>query len=576
VESHVALDVAGGARIWRTLIVLIAVCAFSYLGASAQSQQTNSATQLSPALNQLLEEKRWDDIVRALGERTSRTSDEEYALGIALASLGRMPEAEQALLRGSREKPRETRFYVELGGVAFRQKRYEAAARWLMQAERLSPKDAYVNEFLGTVLYLEGNVQAALKYWNRVGKPLLENVRVDPALRVDPVVLDRAFAFSAGGVLTLEQWLTMETRLRGMGIFPRYSMELAARDDGKYDAVLHAQERNGFGSGKWEALLGTFGGVFYETVTPAYYNVGGEAMNVSSLWRWDNEKRRIVGDVSGTLGRDPKWRYDVGVDFRNENWGVRNFSGAGVGTLGSLNMRRSAGFAKIASYKSGKWDWSTGGEWSYREFRSVAFSPELLVEGHELKHTAQVNYELLRVPEKHYVATVSGSSELGRFWGGKGSTFEKLQAGFRHTWAASAKGDDLEFAHSVRVGKTFGDAPFDELFMLGLERDNDLAMRAHVGTRDGQKGNAPLGRRYFVSNSEFDKRVWSNGLIAVKAGPFVDTGKITDSLAYLGTQKWMWDAGGQVKISVLGIKVGMTYGRDLRTGKDVVYAWVGK
>jgi hypothetical protein len=38
----------------------------------------------------------------------------------------------------------------------------------------------------------------------------------------------------------------------------------------------------------------------------------------------------------------------------------------------------------------------------------------------------------------------------------------------------------------------------------------------------------------------------------------------------------MWDAGGQVKISVLGIKVGMTYGRDLRTGKDVVYAWVGK
>ena len=525
-------------------------------------------------MNQLLEEKRWDDVVRALEGRGSRTADEEYALGIALASLGRMTEAEQALLRGSREKPREARFYAELGGVAFRQKKYEAAERWLGKAEKLSPRDTYVNEFLGTVLYLEGNVEGALKYWNRVGKPVVENVKVDPALRVDAVVLDRAFAFSAGAVVTLEQWLTTQARLRGMGIFPRFSMELVARDDGKYDAVLHAQERNGFGSGKWEALLGTFGGVLYETVTPAYYNIGGEAMNVSSIWRWDAEKRRIGGGVSGTLRRDPKWRYEVGVDFRNENWDVRNFSG--VGALGSLNMRRSAGFARIASFKSGKWDWSTGGEWSYRDFRSVAFSPELLVEGHELKHVAQVRYELVRLPQRHYVAAVSGSSELGRFWGGKGATFEKLQAGFRQTWAASAKGDDMEFTHAVRVGKTFGDVPFDELFMLGLERDNDLVMRAHVGTRDGRKGNAPLGRKYFVSNWEFDKKVWSNGLVAVKAGPFVDTGRITDPLAYLGTQKWLWDAGVQVKVSVFGIKVGMTYGRDLRAGKDAVYAWVGK
>ena len=29
--------------------------------------------------------------------------------------------------------------------------------------------------------------------------------------------------------------------------------------------------------------------------------------------------------------------------------------------------------------------------------------------------------------------------------------------------------------------------------MLGLERDNDLPMRAHIGTRDGRKGSAPGG-----------------------------------------------------------------------------------
>ena len=48
-------------------------------------------------------------------------------------------------------------------------------------------------------------------------------------------------------------------------------------------------------------------------------------------------------------------------------------------------------------------------------------------------------------------------------------------------------------AQARRLGKF----PFDELFMLGLERDNDLEMRGHIGTRDGRKGSAPLGRELF-------------------------------------------------------------------------------
>ena len=34
--------------------------------------------------------------------------------------------------------------------------------------------------------------------------------------------------------------------------------------------------------------------------------------------------------------------------------------------------------------------------------------------------------------------------------------------------------------------------------MLGLERDNDLWMRSHLGARNGLKGSAPLGRRYYL------------------------------------------------------------------------------
>ena len=136
------------------------------------------------------------------------------------------------------------------------------------------------------------------------------------------------------------------------------------------------------------------------------------------------------------------------------------------------------------------------------------------------------------------------SSQAGRIWSQPSHSFEKLQGSLRFHWFPQAQGDDYEIQHRIRAGKTFGEVPFDELFMLGLERDNDLEMRGHIGTRDGRKGSAPLGRNYFLSNWEADKNVYRNGIFTVKLGPFLDTGKITDASAGLGSQKWLWDTGG--------------------------------
>jgi len=127
-----------------------------------------------------------------------------------------------------------------------------------------------------------------------------------------------------------------------------------------------------------------------------------------------------------------------------------------------------------------------------------------------------------------------------------------------------------------RAGKTFGTVPFDELFMLGLERDNNLPMRAHIGTRDGRKGSAPLGRNYFLATWEADKNVYGNGLVVLKLGPFLDTGKIdpgrmADPSAALGSHKWLWDTGAQAKLRVFGTGVVFSYGKDLRSGNNAFY-----
>ena len=45
------------------------------------------------------------------------------------------------------------------------------AKRNLRTALHRNPDDRYANDFLATLYQLDGNTEAALKYWNRLGKP---------------------------------------------------------------------------------------------------------------------------------------------------------------------------------------------------------------------------------------------------------------------------------------------------------------------------------------------------------------------------------------------------------------------
>jgi hypothetical protein len=214
-------------------------------------------------------------------------------------------------------------------------------------------------------------------------------------------------------------------------------------------------------------------------------------------------------------------------------------------------------------------------ELSHRDYRSVfagsALRPDLLLSGFQLKQLAAVHSTVWRVPERRFVLTAAASDQAARVWSTPGESFLKTQASFQGHWLPRPQGDDYELDEKLRAGKTFGQVPFDELFMLGLERDNDLPMRAHIGTRDGRKGSAPLGRNYFLSNWEINKNIYDNGLFGIRISPFLDTGKITDPIAALGSKKWLFDTGLQLKFRVLVVGLTFTYGKDLRSGANAFY-----
>jgi Tetratricopeptide repeat len=557
----------------RTRSTLLAVVLCCCLRAAAQG----SAREIESAekARQLANENRWQDLVLLLGPPESRSAEMNFYYGTALARLERWPEAEDAFQAGFRMAPSDPRFPIELAGSAFRQKHYSQATQHLRQAIRLAPDDAYANNFLGTVYFLEGNLEAALKYWNRVSKPQVVEVREAPLPKISPALLDRAFAFSPAGTLQLRELQSTDARIRGLGIFPRFQFDLRAREDDKFDVLFRAQERNGFGSTKWEGLFLLLRGLPFSSVYPEYYNLHHDAINFVSQYRWDAQKRRIFAEISGPFERGAKCRYELAADLRGENWALlRSFTGPAP-LLGSLNLRREAVEFDLASHASGQLRWSAGGEISHRDFRSVvpgaALSPELLRKGYQLKQQARLDATLYRLPERRFTVEAEASSDAARLWSQPRASFEKLQGSAGWHWLPRAEGDDYETRQQFRAGKTFGSVPFDELFMLGLERDNNLPMRAHIGTRDGRKGSAPLGRNYVLTNWETDKNVYSNGVITVKAGPFVDTGTITDPLHALGSHEWLWDVGAQAKVRVFGSGVVFSYGKDLRSGNNAFY-----
>jgi len=571
------LDAAGGTPKGRVILFLAAVL---ILGLSGFAQDQPYEQARLAAAQKAFDAGNWEEAANLARGPADQSPDLDLVMGLALARQEKWSEAKQSFESGFGKAPGDPRFLVELAGIAYKQKDFRAAKDRLHAALRLNPQDAYAREFLATIYFLEGNLEAALKYWNPEDKPRLRSVAFVPSLKLKESLRNRALAFNAPQVLTGDALLTTESRLDLLGIFSSRRMELTPTDSGNYDATLHLAERNGWGDSKVEGIVSLLSGLPYATVYPESYNLGHDAVNVISLARWDSEKRRIALAVSLPVYGDPSLRLRLYTDAGNENWNLtRTFFSAGT-TLSDLNLRRVAAGAEFRSVVNGRWSWSGGAEVSRRNFRNL-LGP--LSSSERPFFTATTSFagwlgagrSLLRVPERRFTLDTSAELRAGREFANGLGPFASLRGSLLAHWLPQAQGHDYEMQTRIRTGGTAGKVTIDELFQLGIERDNDLWLRGHAGTTDGRKGTAPLGRRYFLANWEMDKNIYRSGFFTLKLGPFLDSGAVADSSGLFGSQRWLWDSGIQCKVQVFGsVTVLLSYGRDLRGGKGVFYGTV--
>jgi tetratricopeptide (TPR) repeat protein len=528
-------------------LLAVATCALAQSPPSAAAQIAH--------VKQLYDSHEWNAVVQTVPESPDEPADLELYRGLALAQLHRWDDAKSTFKAGLVHHPHDARLMVELAGVLYQQKKLSSAKHYLRHAVSIEPTDSYSSNFLASIYFLEGNLEAALKYWNRVGKPRLADLAYSPQPSIDPLILDRAFDFSRGSVWTRSQFITTEARLDALDLFPLMQFDLQPQPNDSFDLLFRESQRAPWTRNYLVSAFGLLRGLPFETVYPAFYNVNGAGLNLVSLLRWDDQKRRITTELAAPLFDNPALRYRVYFDARDENWNVTDTLLPAAPANARFNMERVAAGAELRFIESGRWQWSMGGEYTDRLYRTLTGIPApaapFFTAGSSVALFSTVQRSLIRFPERRFTLDGGASGQVGTFFTKPLGRYARLQSSLFADWFPQAQGDDYHLQARVRAGGTFGQVPLDDLFVLGFDRDTDLWMRGYPGLHHGQKGNAPLGRDYFLTNWDFDKTAYVNPFFTATVGPFFDSGDAYDPSGYFGSRRWMWDSGLQTKIRVL-------------------------
>jgi hypothetical protein len=226
-------------------------------------------------------------------------------------------------------------------------------------------------------------------------------------------------------------------------------------------------------------------------------------------------------------------RFSASIDGRNELW---DFHGT------EFSVRRVDMTLGLASVSGSRALWTssvTGGT------RRVSYR-------------ASLHYDVVRWPEQRLVLSGAIRTEIGR---NQSSRFAKGEPSLRLHWLPKARGSDFETSIELRAGRGSGATPVDELFILGLDRDTDLLLRAHSSLSNGRRGAGPIGNRYVLMNAQTAKLIRDFGIARISAGPFVDVARMSDVFV---------DAGLFLNLSVgRTLTVSFSVARDFRSGHIV-------
>src|SRR5712691_3234248 len=213
------------------------------------------------------------------------TADTYLYLGIAYGRMKEYQKAEGTLKGGSQRYPRDSRFHNELADLYLTNNDRDAAKAELRSALAADPGNNYASDLLATINMSEGEVQTALRSWNKSGRPVIDDILHNYYLTFSSWVVKDGVAFHPAGILKYSQWKTTESRLFETDNFANVGLEIEPTVvPDQYNAVVRTTAKtNSLGA----FLFGVFKGAPIKTSYADLWNIGNSGMNFNGNYRWE-------------------------------------------------------------------------------------------------------------------------------------------------------------------------------------------------------------------------------------------------------------------------------------------------
>ena len=507
---------------------------------------------------------------------TRPTADAYLYLGIAYARVKEYQKAEDLLKEGSQRYPQDPRFYNELADFHLTNNDRDAAKSELRRALVVDPGNNYASDLLATIDMSEGEVQSALRSWNQSGRPVINDILHNYYLSFGSWVVRDAVAFHPAGVLSYSEWKTTESRLFETDNFANVGLEIEpTRVPDQYNAVVRTTTKN---NSLGNFLFGVFKGAPIETSYVDLWNIANSGVNFNGKYRWETNRRRIDGGLKIAVPFAGLLHLEVGDTWRAERWDLSPAIRPELkGRAALLDYRANALRVHIKHIPNYRLELGAGFE--YRNRVSRGNLPQLFTDN---RKTGRFDVEMnLRLVDRRYQNRLhlegfgARRSVLGdtNFSGGVAELNNRI------TLSRDTR-TNLDWA--LKSGTSRGALPIEDYFVLGLDTNPTNILRGHTAAEHGRYGNGPMGTDFALVNMDIERRLatipffntFNIPFLTVKWNLFFDGAKTWDRNRIFQQGKLLLDTGGGIRLQTPTHSFNLVYGRSLREGKNVLFAYI--
>src|SRR5579883_172623 len=536
---------------------------------------TASAAQLDEARQAM---DRGDNVqaVKLLSDALASNPTPDVYLNLATAYF-RMKEyrrSEDVLKEGGRRYPQDPRFHNQLADLFLENNDTEAAKSELHNALAVDPSNNYASDLLATIDMSEGEVQSALRSWNKSGRPFINDILHNYYLRFGSWVVRDAVAFHPSGVLHYSQWKTTESRLLETDNFTNAGLEVEPTQvPDQYNAVVRTTTKtNSLENIAFDLMKGSP----IETSYFDLWNIGNTGLNFNSDYRWETGRRRVDSQLKMPIPVPGLLFVEGGGTWRFERWNVSPTVKPQYQSQARFDYKSIGPRIHIKTIPHYRLELGAGVE--YRDRNPKGTLPGLYPALHKMgRFDAEAGIRLVdkgyqnRILFEGFAARRSVLGDM-QFAGGTAQLDNRVTL---------SKDTRTYLDWTLKAGTARGQLPIEEYFMLGLDTYSVNPLRAHTISDRGHFGTGPMGTDFALVNSDIERRLATIPLfntlnipfITVKWQLFFDGAKTWDRNRIFQPSKLLLDTGGGVRLETPTHAFNLIYGRSLRDGNNVFFAY---